>query len=158
MSQQYGELRPTSGRTIAAEILYVGEFMAPQQISTGCATWLRYCSDVVHRRPTTLCTMFERLLGLYTIYTFSEALPLDGISLRAKFTLRPRLAFSYIDSVTARHSSSGVSLTWRRGTRNGITELSQMAPPIFGWAAITLGIGPHSSSFMFRPVNNGIGP
>jgi len=32
-----------------------------------------------------------------------------------------------------------------RGTRNGITELSQMAPPIFGWAAITLGIDPHSS-------------
>jgi len=30
-------------------------------------------------------------------------------------------------------------------TRNGITELSQSAPPIFGWAAITLGIGPDSS-------------
>jgi len=40
----------------------------------------------------------------------------------------------------------GVSQTLRRGTRNGITELSQRAPPIFGWAAITLGIGPHSSS------------
>ena len=33
----------------------------------------------------------------------------------------------------------------RRGTRNGITELSQSAPPIFGWTAITLGIGPHSA-------------
>jgi len=33
-----------------------------------------------------------------------------------------------------------------RGTRNGITELSQRTPPIFGWAAIILGIGPHSSS------------
>ena len=31
------------------------------------------------------------------------------------------------------------------GTRNGITKLSQRVPPIFGWAAITLGIGPHSS-------------
>jgi len=41
----------------------------------------------------------------------------------------------------------GVSQTLRRGTRNGIAELSQSAPPIFGWAAITLGIGPHSSSF-----------
>jgi len=39
----------------------------------------------------------------------------------------------------------GVSQTLRRGTRNGITELSQTAPPIFGWAAITLGIGSHSS-------------
>jgi len=39
----------------------------------------------------------------------------------------------------------GVSQTLRRGTRNGITELSHRAPPIFGWAAITLDIGPHSS-------------
>jgi len=28
-------------------------------------------------------------------------------------------------------------------------ELSQRAPHIFGWAAITLGIGPHSSSIFF---------
>ena len=39
----------------------------------------------------------------------------------------------------------GVSQTLRRGTKNGITELSQTAPFIFGWAAITLGIGPHCS-------------
>ena len=39
----------------------------------------------------------------------------------------------------------GVSQSLRRGTRNGITELSQTTPPIFGGAAITLGIGPHSS-------------
>jgi len=39
--------------------------------------------------------------------------------------------------------AAGVSQTLGRGTRNGITELSQRAPPIFGWAAITLGIGPH---------------
>ena len=44
---------------------------------------------------------------------------------RTKFTLRPSLAFSYIGSVTARHSSSGVSQTLRRGITNGITELSQ---------------------------------
>ena len=42
--------------------------------------------------------------------------------------------------------AAGVSQTLRRGTMNGITELSQRAPPIFGWAAITFGIGPHSSS------------
>ena len=41
--------------------------------------------------------------------------------------------------------STGVSQTLRRGTRNGITELSQRSPPTFAWAAITLGIGPHSS-------------
>jgi len=41
--------------------------------------------------------------------------------------------------------AAGISQTLRRGARNGITELSQRAPPIFGWAVITLDIGPHSS-------------
>jgi len=69
-----------------------------------------------------------------TLYiNFPRLLPPDGISPRAKFALRPSLVFSYIGSVTARLSSNGVSQTLRRGTRNGITELSQRAPPIFGW-------------------------
>jgi len=46
--------------------------------------------------------------------------------------------------------AAAVSQTLWRGTRNGITELSQRVSPIFGWAAITLGIGPHSSCFCFR--------
>ena len=54
----------------------------------------------------------------------------------------------YIGSVTARHSRAGVSRTLRRATRNRITELSQRAPPVFSSAAITLGIGPHSSLFL----------
>ena len=47
---------------------------APQKISTGFECWLRHWSDVAHRRPTKLCTIFDRLLGWYTIYTFSGAL------------------------------------------------------------------------------------
>jgi len=45
--------------------------------------------------------------------------------------------------------AAAISQTLLRSTRNEITELPQRAPPIFGWAAITLGIGPHSSSFFF---------
>jgi len=78
-----------------------------QQISTGFASWLRYCSDVAHRRPTKLCTMFGSLLGWYNTYSFWGLLPPGGILPGAKFTLRPTLVFSYIVSVTARHSSSG---------------------------------------------------
>ena len=56
---------------LAAEI---GSFVwAPQQISTGFASWLRYCRDVAQRKPTKRRTMFDRHLGWYTIYTFSEA-------------------------------------------------------------------------------------
>ena len=44
-----------------------------------------------------------------------------------------------------------VSQTLWHGTKNGITELSQRAPPIFGWVVIALGTGPHSSyEFFFR--------
>jgi len=108
MSSQHGELRPT--------------IAAPQQISTGFASSLRYCIDVAQRRSTKLCTMFGRLLGWYT----NEILP------GAKFTLRPSLAFSYIGSVTARHEQ------WASVKLCGV---QQRAPPIFGRAAITLGIG-----------------
>jgi len=60
--------------------------------------------------------MFGRLLG-GTLYrpTFSGALAPNGILPGAKFTFRPSLAFSYIGSVTARHSSSGRQPTMRRG-------------------------------------------
>ena len=71
----------------------------------------------------------------YTLYIhFRGLLPGNGILSGAKFTLRPSLALSYIGSVTARHSSSG-----------RLCGVEQRAPPIFGRAAITLGIGPHSS-------------
>ena len=50
--------------------------------------------------------MFGRLLGWYTVYTFLRALARNRILPGAKSTLRPRLALSYIGSVTARHSSS----------------------------------------------------
>jgi len=86
---------------------------------------------------------------LYIIYIYIHfwglLLP-NGILLHAKFTLRPSLAFSYIGSVTARHSSSGPPPNflacykeWNYGT------YTESAPPIFGWATITLCIGPHSS-------------
>jgi len=80
-----------------------------QQISTVFASWLRYCSDAP-RKPTKMCMMFGRLLGWYTIYTFSGVLAPMGISPGAKFTLYPSRALSYICSVTAQHSSSGRQL------------------------------------------------
>ena len=78
-----------------------------QQISTGFASWLRYCTDVAQRKSTKVCTMFGRLLGRYTIYTFWRALAPWRNLPGAIFTLRLSLAFSYIVRVTARHSSSG---------------------------------------------------
>ena len=49
--------------------------------------------------------------------------------------------------------AAGVSQTLRCRTRNGITELTQRAPPIFGRADITLGISPHSSFCLITAAN-----
>ena len=68
MSSQYGELQPTNSWD------RFWEFGAPQQISTSFAPWCHYCTDVAHRRPTKLCTMFGHLLGWYTIQALSGTL------------------------------------------------------------------------------------
>jgi len=52
-----------------------------------------YYSDVTHRRPTKLCAIFGRLLGWYTVYTFSGALAPWRNFVRCKLTLRPSLAY-----------------------------------------------------------------
>jgi len=95
----------------------------------------RVLASLLQRRrsPEVNQTLYDvwHLLGCYT----------DGFSPRAKFTLR--------------HVSC-VLLYWQRYCTalqpnfaawymDGIMELPQRAPRIFGWAAITLGIGPHSS-------------
>jgi len=54
-----------------------------------------------------LCTIFDRLLGWYTIFQRLLSLAPYGILPRAKFTLRPSFAYSYVGSVTARYSSCG---------------------------------------------------
>jgi len=121
---------------------------APQQILAGFAPCLRYCSDVAHRRPTKLCTMFGRLVASTLCIHFGGSCPLsDGILPGAKLSLHPSLAFSYIGSVTARHSSSGRQANCGvvQEMQLGNLELLQRAPPIFGWATTTFGIGPHSS-------------
>jgi len=109
-------------------------------------SWLRYCSDVAQRRSSKLCTIFGRLRGCYTVYTCLGLLPPDGILPRAKNSLCLQLSSSPILAALLHGTPApGVSQTLLRNTRNGITELSQTAPPIFGRAAVTLGIGQHSS-------------
>jgi len=109
----------------------------------------RVLASLLHRRRSpeanqTLHDLWPSPGLVHCVYTLSGACPVTEFC-HPKFTLRWSLGFSYIGSVIARHSSSGVSQTLRHGTRNGIMELSHRTPPIFGWAAITLGIGPHSS-------------
>jgi len=80
-----------------------------------------------------------------TLYTFLGLLPLIEFcpvqySLYIQLWRSPRLA-----ALLHGTPAVGDRQTLRRGTRNGIMELSRRVPPIFSWAVITLGIGPHSS-------------
>ena len=82
---------------------------------------------------------------VHSIYIFGGFCPLTEFrhvqnSLCVK-VLRSRILAALLHGTPA----AGVSQTLWRGTRNGITKLSQRAPPIFSWAAIKLGIIPHSS-------------
>jgi len=95
--------------------------------------------------------MFGRLLDWYSIYIhFRGLLPPNGSLPGAKFTLRPSLAFFCFGSVTARHWSSGRQPNcgmvqgmdlWNFRSSSFSTEGATYIPR----AAITLGIGPHSS-------------
>ena len=85
-----------------------------------------------------------------TLYMHFGALALTEILPAAKFTLRPSLAFSYIDRVTARHSTSGsqpifvaVYQEWNYGTfADGATYIRLGGHHV--------AIGPHSSFCTFR--------
>jgi len=78
--------------------------------------------------------MFGRHLGWYTEFCQVQN------SLYVQVLHSPILATLLHGTLAA-----GISQTLQRGTRNQIMELLQRAAPIFSWAAITLGIGLHSS-------------
>ena len=110
VSSQYGELRPTNGWN---------RFGTPQQISTGFASWLRYCSDVAHQRPTKLCTMFGRILDWYTI--FGGSCPLSEFC-QVQNSLCVQVLPSILAALLHGTPASGVSRTLRSRTRNGILQ------------------------------------
>jgi len=74
-SPQYGELelRPISSWD---RLTSLGTPSSFQRVSL--YSCFRYYSDVAHRRPTKLCTMFGRLLGWYAIriYIFMASCPI----------------------------------------------------------------------------------
>jgi len=140
VSSQYGELRPISGWDRFISLWHPSKSQRLSRLA-----FVTAATSLTGGEPNFARCLAVSWAGTLFIH-FRSLLAPDGILPGAKFTLRPRLVFWYIGSVTARQSSSGrVSRTLRSGTSNGITELSQRAPPIFSWTAITWGISPHSS-------------
>ena len=80
----------------------------------------------------------QSVLGYSTLYIrFRRLLPPNGILPGAKFILRPSLAFYYIGSVNARHSSSMRQPNFAAWYRQwnyrtfALPHIQQMALPIF---------------------------
>jgi len=110
MFSQYGKLRPTNGWDRLVSLGHYSKFQRVSRLRFVIAPTsldvMISAASVPFCRPN-----FARCLALSWAGTicihFWGLLPPDGIFPGAKFTLRPSLALCYIDSVTARHSSSG---------------------------------------------------
>jgi len=143
MFSQYGERRPTSGCDHFGSLGHPSKF---QRVS--CLGFVTAPTSLNGSQPN-----FARCLAVSwagTLYIHAWGLfPPNGILPAAKFTLHPSLRSPILPALLHGTRAVGVSQSLERGTTNGITELSQWAPPIFDRAAITLGIGTHSSSFFF---------
>jgi len=131
MSSQYGELRPTNGWDTLASL---GHGTPANLNGFRILSFATAPTSLNRGQPN-----FARCLAVSWAGTlYIRLLPPNGILVRAKFTLRPSLAFSYAGSVTTWHWSS------RRQTNFEVFGRGRYLP-IFGTAAITLGIGPHYS-------------
>jgi len=140
MSPQYGELRPTSGWDRFGGLRHLSKFQrlsrlgfvtAATSFTTGQPIFAGYLA------VSWAATLYIHLLGLLPLTEFRHV----------QIWLCDQVLHSYYWQrycMALQHSSEASQTLWRC-TRNGIMELSQRAPPIFGWAAITLGIGPYSS-------------
>ena len=130
MSSEYSELQPINGWDLLASLGHSSKF---QRFS--CFGFVTAATFLNRSRPKFALCLASLV---YCIYIFSSSCPLTEFcpvqnSLYVQ-VLRSRILAALLHSIPA----AGVSQTLRRGTKNGITELSQRVPPIFGMAAITL--------------------
>jgi len=137
MSSQCGELRPTKGWDRFGSFGHPNKFQRLSRLG-----FVNAATSLTEGQPNfAVCLAVSWTATLYT--HFRGLLPLTEVCpVQSSFyvqVLRSPILAALLHGTTA----GGVSQTLRRRTRNGITELSQRAPPIFSTAAVTFGIGPH---------------
>ena len=122
---QYGELRSTNDWDLLASLGHPSKFQPISRLGFVTA-------------PTSL--NFARCLAVSwtCTYTFSMALA-SWEFCQVQNSLYVQVLRSPILAELLHGTAAGVSQTFRRGTRNGITKLSQRAPPVYGrlsrWAS-----------------------
>ena len=122
IAQLFCELRLINGRDRLAG------FRPPQQISTGFASWLlgfvTAATSLNGTPPNFARCLAVCWTGILYIYIFGGSCLLTEFCQVQNSHCVQVIAFSCFGSVTARHWSSGRQPNLRRGTRNGIMELS----------------------------------
>jgi len=136
---QYGELQPILTASIGWRVCGT-----PANFNR-----FRVLASLLHRRLSTevnktLQDVRPSPVLVHRIYIFGGSYPLTEFC-QLQNLLSVQLFRSFMPTLLHGTRAAAISQTLWRGTRNGITELTQRAPPIFGWAAVTLGIGPDSS-------------
>jgi len=149
MSSQYGDRRPNNGWDRFTSLGHRSTFQRVSRIG-----FVTAATSLIGAQPNfAWCLAVSWAATLYT--DFRRILPLTEFcqvqNSRYVQVLRSPILATLLHGTPA----AGVRQTLRHGTRNGITEISQRAPPIFGWTAITLGIGPHSSLILLLRSGRG---
>jgi len=130
MSSQHGERRPTNGWDRLVGLGHSSKFQR-NEVSTGFALLHRRHSTEVNQ---TLHNVWPSVGPVHYIHIFGGSCPLTE-SCKVQNSLCVQVLRSAMLAALLHDTRVvGVSQT-----------LQQRAPPIFGRAAITLGIGPHSS-------------
>jgi len=139
MFPQHGELRPINACDRFGSLGHPSKFQRVSRLG-----FVTAATSLTGGQPNFARCLAVSWAGTPYIH-FRRLLPPDGILPAAKFVLRlarSRILAVLLHGTPAAGSAKLCGVVQR--TRKGNTELSQRAPPIFGWAAITLGIGPHS--------------
>ena len=139
MSSQYGELRPVNGWDRFRRLRHPGKFQQVSRLAFVTAA----TSLTGGQSNFAWCLAVSWLL--HYMYNFGGCCPLAEFCLVQNSLCVQVLRSPILPAWVYGTRAAAVSQTLWRGARNGITELSQRAPPVFGWAAMTLGIGPHAS-------------
>jgi len=138
MSPQYGELTPTIGCDPLVSLGHPANYgfrLLASLLQQRRSTEVNQTLHAVWPSPGPTSTLYIHFPGL---------LP-GNIICHVQNSLCVQVLRSAILTALLHGTLAAcVSRTLRLGTSNGIMALSQRAPPIFGWVAITLGIGPHS--------------
>jgi len=145
MSSQYSELQPTSSWDRFRSLQHPCKFQRVSHLG-----FITAQTSLNGRQPNFARCLAISCAGILYIH-FLGLLPPNGILPGAKFTCVQVFHSPILTALLHGTWAVGVIRSLRYGTSNGITELLQRAPPIFGTAAITLGIGLHSSSFLVLP-------